>query len=431
MKRAFRRPAFLLIGAMVVLAALPGGRTITPPSAGVVERPGATTNTAGTASATDGRQMPGYDPRQAVSAVVRHLNTMTFAPGQRAGFLGIYSHTEPPFDLDDQFTSTEGLLRDNPFITGVSLKIRWHHWHPEKSLVYWEKLERLIALVASQGKIINLTLIPGYHTPEWVYAEGVPKIGPIPFRAEARYAPLVWSEGYMTLLTADVQALAQRYGDDPRVSTITIQGHNYQGEEMHGIPVTYLAPYGFSRATVVENWKYWINTYGRAFPQKKLILVISQMYPGYDDLPGEIADYFVKTYQGRAILQTDQLHGRDESQQLSDAIVRQLSAYAPTSHELVGSFKEQPTRQGTPEMTVYNFLRNGNPLYLQLWRRDSSDPRYAQALIAAMNTYGHLDVEAVKAQLQREGLYREHADWHPTMVTPAAKPIPPSQRHNP
>jgi hypothetical protein len=78
---------------------------------------------------------------------------MTFAPGQRAGFLGIYSHTEPPFDLDDQFTSTEGLLRDNPFLTGVSLKIRWHHWHPEKSLVYWEKLERLIALVASQGKI--------------------------------------------------------------------------------------------------------------------------------------------------------------------------------------------------------------------------------------------------------------------------------------
>jgi hypothetical protein len=155
------------------------------------------------------------------------------------------------------------------------------------------------------------------------------------------------------------------------------------------------------------------------------------MYPGYDDLPGEIADYFVKTYQGRAILQTDQLHGRDESQQLSDTIVRQLSAYAPISHELVGSFKEQPTRQGTPEMTVYNFLRNGNPLYLQLWRRDSSDPRYAQALIAAMHTYGHLDVEAVKAQLQREGLYREHADWHPTMVTPAAKPIPPSQRHNP
>lgn len=430
MNRALIRPGFILMGAVVALAAFTSGRTTTQPSAGVVERQAAATNTAGTASSTDGSHTQGQDQHQAVSGVVRNLNTMTFAKGQKAGFIGIYSHTEPSFDLDDQFTSAEWLLRDNPFITGVSLKIRWNHWHPEKPLVYWDKLERLIALVASHGKIINLSLIPGYHTPEWVYAEGVPKMGPIPFRTEARYAPVFWSEGYMKLLTADVQAIAQRYGDDPRVSTITIQGHNYQGEEMHGIAVTFLAPYGFSRAKVVENWKYWIETYGRAFPQKKLILVISQMYPGYDDLPLEIADYFVKSYQGRAILQTHQLHGRDESQQLSASIVRQLSAYAPTSHELVGSFKEQPTRQGTTEMTVYNFIRNGNPLYLQLWRRDSSDPRYAQALIAAVNMYEHLDVEAIKAQLQHEGLYREHADWHPNMVTPASKPIPPSQLHN-
>jgi hypothetical protein len=107
MKRAFRRPGFILMGAVVALAAFTSGRTTTPPSAGVVERQAAATNTAGTTSSTDGRHTQGHDPRQAVSAVVRHLNTMTFAPGQQAGFIGIYSHTEPSFDLDDQFTSTE------------------------------------------------------------------------------------------------------------------------------------------------------------------------------------------------------------------------------------------------------------------------------------------------------------------------------------
>jgi hypothetical protein len=429
MTRALIRPGFILMGA--VLVALANGRPVAQPAADVLERHAATTDTAPTTRATDRPQTQGYETHRAVSEVVKQFNAMTFAKGQKAGFLGIFSHTEPPFDLDDQFTSAEWLLRDNPLITGISLKIWWNHVHPEKNIVYWDKLERLIALVASHGKVINLSLIPGYHTPEWVYAEGVLKIGPIPFRNEARYAPVFWSGGYLKLLTADIQAIAQHYGDDPRVSSITIQGHNYQGEEMHGIPVTFLTPYGFSREMVVENWKYWIDTYGQLFPHKKLILVISQMYPGYPDLPFEIADYFVKTYQGRAILQTHQLHGRDESQLLSDTIVRQLSAYAPTSHELVGSFKEQPARQGTAEMTVYNFIRNGNPLYLQLWRRDSSDPHYAQALIAAMHMYEHLEVKAIKAQLQHERLYREHADWHPNMETPASKPIPPSQLLNP
>lgn len=97
----------------------------------------------------------------------------------------------------------------------------------------------------------------------------------------------------------------------------------------------------------------------------------------------------------------------------------------PNCHETVGSFQEQPERQGTPAMTLYNARKGGdNLLYLQLWRRDCDDPRYAKAVLEAWEKYGALPLDGFKAQLIADGLYVEKSDFHPGARRPTAGPAP-------
>jgi len=135
------------------------------------------------------------------------------------------------------------------------------------------------------------------------------------------------------------------------------------------------------------------------------------MYAGHASLPERVAEYFVERFAGRAILQTDQLNGRDVQLPESAHTCRRFHDRAPHCHEMVGSFKEEPERQGGPEMTVYNFRRMGNPLYLQLWRRDADDPKYAQRLLDAWQRFKERSLEEIEETLRREGLYVEKSDW--------------------
>lgn len=238
--------------------------------------------------------------------------------------------------------------------------------------------------------------------------------------------PLPWDEKFIAFYLADIKALAKRYANDPRVFQIQILGHNYNeaGEEMHAPVIDVMKPYGWTREKVLANWKFWIDRYAGLFPKKKLSLVVSQMYRGGEmDLPGLVADYFVEKCQGRAVVQTHQLHGREDGMGMSGEVSRRLADRAPNCHEAVGSFMEQRARQGTGAMTVYNARRMGdNLLYLQLWRRDCNDVRYAQELADAWKKYGSVPIAELKERLIKDGAYIEKSDWVPPTAPPAVVP---------
>ena len=330
-----------------------------------------------------------------------------FAAGEKTGFIGIFTHTPTAFSMDVKIEETSRFLASNPYLSGVTIKMTWRQFHPAKDTIYWNKLETLIDIIAAHGKLINFVIVAGYRTPGWVYDEGVEKIeveGP-----RNGTAPLPWDPMYMRLFTADLRAIAERYADDPRIFMFGVNGHNFRGEEMHA-PSSSLFP-DFSCEKVMENWKYWIDLHAELFPQKWLSLVISQMYKTYRDLPDKVVAYFMDKCQGRAVLQTDQLNGREDAMPQSARLCQKYARLGPHCHEMVGSFKEQPERQGTAEMTVYNFVKLGNPLYLQLWARDSYDPQYAKALLYAWEKYGHMAPDELKTHLKKEGKYIETSTW--------------------
>jgi hypothetical protein len=345
---------------------------------------------------------------QGASQTFNQKPLVVFKAGEEASFIGLYTHTEPSRNLDEQIASAAKLLENNPYISGLTLKIKWKDFHPEKDKIEWQKLELLISMAAAKKKMVTLALLAGYSTPAWVLKSGVAKIQTID-----GVAPVPWDTAYMRLFSNDIKAVAKLYAKDKRVTMVEVLGHQFRGEEMHAPNKDLLKEFNWSKDVVIANWKYWINLYDSLYPQKKLNLVVSQMYDGVPELSEIVAAYFLERCAGRAVLQTDQLNGREGGIiPGSGELCKKLSDLAPNCHEMVGSFKEQPERQGTPEMTIYNFKQMGNPYYLQLWRRDCDDPQYAKALLEVWEKYKRMTVSEMKEQLIKEGLYIEKSTWN-------------------
>lgn len=339
---------------------------------------------------------------------VAQKKIVQFKDVEKVSFLGLYTHTEPLKNLDEQIASAAKLLENNPYISGLTLKIKWKDFHPVKDKIEWQKLELLISMAAEKKKMVTLALIPGYSTPEWVFDAGITKI-----QTKDGFAPIPWDTTYMRLFTKDVKAIAKLYANDSRVNMVEILGHHFRGEEMHAPNKNLFMQFGWNKNVVIANWKYWINLYDSLYPYMKLNLVVSQMYDGVPELPEIVAAYFLEKCSGRAVLQTDQLNGREGGRiPGSGELCKKFSDLAPNCHEMVASFKEQPDRQGTPSMTIYNFKQMGNPYYLQLWRRDCDDPAYAKALLDAWEKYKKMTVPEMKEQLIKEGLFIEKSTWN-------------------
>jgi hypothetical protein len=345
-----------------------------------------------------------------------------FSGVARADFLGIFTHTEPYADMPAKLASLDRLVTSNPQILGITLKIQWQQLHPERDRLDWDGLERLISTAANAGLRVNLALIPGGASPAWIYEAGARKAGPFNFNRRDVFVPVPWDQAYIDLFIADLKAVASRYAADPRIWQVEVIGHHYNpgGEEMHAPRADEMKPFGWTEEVALTNWKYWIDRYAELFPAKQLSLIVSQMYKGAAPaLPRQVAAYFVERCAGRAVLQTHQLQGREDALAESAQICRDLARFAPSSHEVVGSFKEQPERQGSAAMTIYNARRAGDRLlYVQLWRRDCDSPQYAKGLLEAWGKYGALNVAEMKARLIAEGLYVEKSDWRPTAGQP-------------
>ena len=350
---------------------------------------------------------------------------VSFAPGNPVPFLGVFTHLEPYGELSEKLISLQNVLRDNPHVSGITLKIQWKQLHPAQDRVDWDGVEALIATAAKAGRLVNIALIPGGGSPDWIFEAGAKKAGPFEFHRRSVFVPVPWDERFIELFLADLNALASRYAEDPRIFQIEVLAHNYNpgGEEMHAPTADAMRPFGWSEEKALSNWKFWIDRYAELFPKKKLSLVVSQMYRGGGaNLPRQVAEYFVGKCQGRGVLQTHQLQGRQDALAESAQICQQFARLAPSSHEMVGSFKEQPERQGSPEMTVFNAKQAGNLLYLQLWRRDCNEPQYAKGILDAWQKYGALSVAEMKARLVAEGRYVERSAWQPGAREPQPAP---------
>jgi beta-galactosidase GanA len=60
-----------------------------------------------------------------------------------------------------------------PFVAGVSIRASWEAIEPEEGKFDWNYLDNSLAEVKKAKKKAMLRILPGVHSPAWIYRKGV------------------------------------------------------------------------------------------------------------------------------------------------------------------------------------------------------------------------------------------------------------------
>src|SRR5271170_6093904 len=125
----------------------------------------------------------------------------------------------------------------NPDVDGVALLFLWDRIEPHDGEFDWTRIDQEVARVRASGKHYSLGVTPGINTPAWVFADGAASfefrwdkpLGPPPCTL-VRF-PIPWDPVYLKKWLIFVRAFGARYGDDPLLVLVKLQGVNAQTPE--------------------------------------------------------------------------------------------------------------------------------------------------------------------------------------------------------
>jgi len=361
----------------------------------------------------------------------------------RVEFLGVFTHTVHWLPFDKQVETMEEILARNPYIKGVGIRAPWRFFSPTKDACETKDFLELVRFLKERKLHVYVALIPGsLCTPGWVFDEGAGKItthGPL--SQVMPYTVVPWDPVYMKHWEIFLKKIAPIIEAEEGIFSVDILGHNAM-MEMH-MPggeenLEQWRSFGWSPEVVWENWKHWVDFYAGQFPHKKLAITLSLMYgPETADLTTRIATYAIEKYPSRIILTNHQLHGRFDYMNAEDPQHGSQIKFrdrAPSGWECLGSWWQQPDRQGSVDLAVYNTLK-ANPLFIQIWNRDALvNPDYAGRIAECFEEYSRISPAELKEKLQAEGKYktREQNTWKPKDHKPGSDsqlPSPSKERY--
>jgi P2-related tail formation protein len=117
-----------------------------------------------------------------------------------------------------------------PFCTGVTLRVNWSDLQPNPPTgnaevdFEWAYIDAALAQAQSYGKIIGLILGLGESAPSWVLSSGCTLFY---ISTDEAYVPAPWDQYYQVQLTYLVNAIAQRYDNNPNLAYVTMSGFGW------------------------------------------------------------------------------------------------------------------------------------------------------------------------------------------------------------
>jgi P2-related tail formation protein len=117
-----------------------------------------------------------------------------------------------------------------PFCTGLTLRVYWSDLQPNPPTgnaevdFDWAYIDAALTKAQNKGTIIGLILGLGEHAPAWMLTSGCNLFY---ISSDEAYVPAPWDQYYQVQLTYLVNAIAQRYDNNPNFSYITIAGFGW------------------------------------------------------------------------------------------------------------------------------------------------------------------------------------------------------------
>jgi hypothetical protein len=192
-------------------------------------------------------------------------------------------------------------IYSNPNVDGISLRYFWSEIEPQAGVFNWARIDADVNQARRYGKKVSLSIVPGAHTPPWVYAAGAApfpiiwnrrNFGGFPECSQQRI-PIPWDRSYLAQWENFVQQLGQRYSSNPAVVIVWLTGINTYSEETNlvhtpnkNVPAIVACPNmpnyeaqwgqaGYSSDKVLSAWMSIVNAFARSFPQQRFVASVT------------------------------------------------------------------------------------------------------------------------------------------------------------
>ena len=232
--------------------------------------------------------------------------------------------------LDQCINAAAAALLMNPVISGINAELDWNDLNPSMGVYDWSELVDIFTAVdawnqanpAMPRKTVMLDVNPGFHSPQWVFNNLVscdPMFNPATMTANPSkvpstcgYAtflesesanpqplplPLPWNPFYKSAWATFLQALAQQYGSNPDLVSVTIAGptsssaemivpnekndpvHFYQWNPLFAL--TFPPSYQNSDQAFIEAWQDAVDLYSATFSGLTLVITTGSGLPNF------------------------------------------------------------------------------------------------------------------------------------------------------
>ncbi len=223
-------------------------------------------------------------------------------------------------DLQVNYPKNADFTRLNQFVEGVVVRFPWSQIQLAEDNLDFSKIDEALAWCKLHHKMLILE-IPSTgltNTPNWLNDSDVKFITYKDKSQRTQKMVLPWDDVYLARWSNFLLALGKKYDGNPYIHSVSITGGGFdtntsilpnnldevsQKEFMTNLNTNYK----LSQKTVVENWKFMVDSFAKAFPATRLNFGLNPPIPkriGEDSLD-EISNYFIFRY-GRKIYLTRQ-----------------------------------------------------------------------------------------------------------------------------
>ena len=158
---------------------------------------------------------------------------------------------------------SKGEALSNDHALGALIRVKWNQLEPSPGEYDWSLIEEQINNIDnfSERKFWSLAIIAGKESPEWLYYEA--DFFMVNSMQGEIAIPKFWDPQVQVRLQELALALADQYGDDPRLSLVYLPQMTSNGVEGHfnGVPFSTLEAAGLNP----ENWIDAVTTAATAF----------------------------------------------------------------------------------------------------------------------------------------------------------------------
>ena len=318
------------------------------------------------------------------------LSLLKTSESQAEEIRGIYVVVRPSdkLDLEKVFALD--------YVSGVSYVIAWKRIQPEQNSLQFDEIDRAVSAAAKFKKKINLVVLAGKYSPEWIYSKGSKKATFTRSLNEAQVeserspvveTPLPWDNDFVKVWTETVKELAARYDNAESVGYVMITGANLAaftvGMAVRGAReedvLRRLRENGYTESKWVGAWQNTIDLFFANFKKKPLCLGLAPLFDNAEPVI-KIADYGVSKYGNRLYLLGDYLNGKwfanlkkgNQVQRITDYISASQGRTRTGFQMLWWSAFNNGAVNGPLDKALDNGLRLGVS-WLEVWNQDVID----------------------------------------------------------